>query len=701
MFNSRTHWIPMGTLLLTCCAVTPALGQISHHALRFYGTGTGDVDRVKFRIDAPASILDVGNDFTIEFWMRCAAAQNNGTVSAGPAGDLWITGNTIVDRDIYGGADHGDYGIAIGAVGASRVLAFGAASTNGGSTIVGTNNVGDDAWHHVAVTRVRTSGLMRIYVNGRLDAEGTGPTGFMGYRDGRPTAWPNSDPFLVLAAEKHDAGIAYPSYNGFLDEFRVWTQALTQSQISNVFREVIATNTPGLIAYYRFEEGSGTNVFDSTGRSPVGRLIAGITNNGQWMARSVNTNWTAPLGPPAPPPPSTNVTILSLPPGLTITLDGVPEATPFTRSLPITNVVALLASTNQTLNGTTYVFRCWSDAGPQNRALFIPATGLTLRVGYAAIPGGALNQLVPASNRNVESHAGTNTFANVYVANCLCAGRDDSPPLRYEPAMAFSLAIASGAVIQSATLRVRGNSDNSGSPNLVIRAFAVSNVAPFTAGAGPSVTGLYPLTSASITWTPPTFANNTAYDSPDLAPLVQEVVNRADWSPGNFIGLVLTATNGAGNHWRCWSNFQSGTPPRLLISYSTGGAAATDIDGDGMPDDWETAYGFDCTTAAPPGQDTDGDGVPDADEFITLTDPNNPTNFHRLEIVPVPTSIVWKIFFPSATGRLYRIDATTNLLADDWQPLVTNWPGTGSPLEWADTNDAPARHFRTGVQLAP
>lgn len=679
--------------------------QTSEYAIRFYGTGVGPPggqDRIKIRIDTPGNPLNIGDDFTIEFWMRCRAADNNGVVYSTFNGDGWITGNVIVDRDIYFDGDYGDFGISIGAVGSARVLAFGAARTNIGRTIVGTNNVGDDAWHHVAVTRVSTSGLMRIYVDGRLDAEAIGPTGNISYRVGRATSFTNSDPFLVLAAEKHDAGPAYPSYNGFLDEFRVWTQALTQAQISNVYRNVIATNTPGLVAYYRFEEGSGTNLFDSAGQSPVGLLIAGVTNNGQWMARSVNTNWTAPLGPPAPPPPPppmTNVAIDSLPQGLTIILDGVPDVTPFVRALPVTNFVPLVAPTNQVLNGTSFVFRCWSDAGPQNRLLLVPATGIFLRAGYAASPGGAIDQTVPAFNRNIESYAGNNAYENPFNPNCLCAGRENDPPYRYEPAMAFPLSIPQGATIQSATLRIRGRDDNSGTPALRIRAFSVSNVAPFIAGAGPSVTGLYPLTSASVSWSPPTFLDNTSYDSPDLAPLIQEVIQRADWVPGNFLGIVISAENASGNHWRCWSNQQSGTAPRLIVNYASTAQPTDDIDGDGMPDAWEVSYGFDCTAPADPHQDTDGDGMPDIHEFIALTNPIDPTDYFRIRIELEAVTNAWRITIPSATGRLYRIDASTNLIEGAWFTVLTNVPGTGLPIEWGQTNDAPVQSFRSGVSL--
>jgi len=489
-----------------------AFAQGSGHALRFFGTGSGQQDRVKFRIEAPASVLDIGDDFTIEFWLRAAYADNAGTVSAAAHGDGWIEGNVVVDRDVYGEGDTGDYGIALGRAGPHLRVAFGADAATG-RTLVGTNHVGDAAWHHIAVTRVRSSGLMRIYVDGRLDAEGSGPTGDLSYRDGRTTSWPQSDPFLVLAAEKHDAGSAYPSFNGYLDEFRVWTQALTQAQISNVFRTVIATNTAGLIAYYRFEEGSSTNLADHTGRSPTGLLIAGTTGNGQWVAYSSHTNNTAPVSPPGP---SVSLQLDSVPAGLWLAVDGVTQATPFTVSLPTGRVVALEAPSPQTSLGTAYVFRCWSDGGTRIHALPLGTNNATRRAGYAA--------------------------------------------------------------------------------------------AADTAG---------------------------------------------------------------------------------------------DVDGDGIPDDWEAGNDLDCTSGADATSDTDSDQRTAWEEYVAGTSPTNGQNFQRLEIGPDEISNGWKISVATVTGRLYRIEVATNLVPTDWQPLVTNWPGTGSALKLNDTNAAMPRFFRSDIRLSP
>ena len=276
----------------------PALAQGSRHAVRFFGTGTGQIDRIKIPL-AGAPALNVGDDFTIEFWLRCATADNAGTVAPGADGDGWITGNVILDRDVYGGGDYGDFGLALGREAGRSVLAFGAHNGTWGHTIVGTNHVGDGAWHHVALRRTRASGLMEIFVDGRPDAAGSGPGGDLSYRVGRATSWPASDPYLVLAAEKHDAGSAYPSFNGALDEVRIWSRILATDELARVRAEILDPELQtGLVACWRFEEGAGTLVRDCAGGA-TGTLFSGVAGNGEWLAWATDSN-TAPLAAFAP-----------------------------------------------------------------------------------------------------------------------------------------------------------------------------------------------------------------------------------------------------------------------------------------------------------------------------------------------------------------------------------------------------------------
>lgn len=266
------HVSKLFILLLT--VLTAIIGTAQNYCMRFYGHGTGDIDRIKIPIDAPEKPVDVANDFTIEFEMKASLSDNPlGSSAVQGNNDDWTLGHIIVDRDIFGSGDYGDYGISL----VAGKVAFGVNNGSQSFTLIGATNVADNAWHHIAVTRNSSTGAMRIFVDGNSDAfAATGPTGNISYRNGRTTTYSN-DPYLVLGAEKHDYNpLLYPSYNGYLDELR----------ISNVIRYtsnftppndpfVTDTNTVGL---YHFDEGSGTSLVDVSGYT--GGPSNGIVNFG-------------------------------------------------------------------------------------------------------------------------------------------------------------------------------------------------------------------------------------------------------------------------------------------------------------------------------------------------------------------------------------------------------------------------------------
>lgn len=275
-----------------------AIAQGSRFAVQCFGTGTGQTDRIKIPL-ASAPLLNVGADFTIAFWMRADYSNNAGVVSSGQNGDGWITGNVVIDRDIYGPGDYGDFGVSIGRSAGHNVLAFGVHNGDWGETIVGVNHVGDGNWHHVAVTREASNGLLRIVVDGRLDAQGAGPTGNVSYRIGRETDWPDSDPYLVLGAEKHDAGAEYPSFSGTLDELRIWSRALGTSELVSVASQIVPpSEAPGLVAWFRLEEGAHQWLRDSVS-GYTGTLFSASPGNGQWTSW-MEGNHAAPMAPYLP-----------------------------------------------------------------------------------------------------------------------------------------------------------------------------------------------------------------------------------------------------------------------------------------------------------------------------------------------------------------------------------------------------------------
>lgn len=285
MTASRLLWVTLLLLSMPFVSV-PRMHAQGGASLRFYGTGSGDIDRVKIAL-TPNKPIDVSGDFTIEWWMKALPGENASNAVVCNANDGWIYGNIVFDRDVYGAGDYGDYGIAL----TNGRIAFGASVGSSGNTICGATNVADGAWHHVAVARVASSGQLRIFVDGVLDAQGSGPTGDISYRDGRATSYPNRDPFLVIAAEKHDAGPAYPSYSGWIDEVRVSNSVRYTTNFTRPSAP-FATD-PNTVALYHFDEGAGNTVNDTSGAGggPSNGVVqfGGAPTRPQW---STDTPWT-------------------------------------------------------------------------------------------------------------------------------------------------------------------------------------------------------------------------------------------------------------------------------------------------------------------------------------------------------------------------------------------------------------------------
>jgi hypothetical protein len=262
---------------LLLAALLPAIGgwglppRVEAAAsLRFHGNGVNDIDRVKVRIDPPDATTpgppaDIGaTDFTIEFRLRAEPGSNPaGPIACGP-GVAWIEGHIVLDRDRYN--QDRKFGISL----ADGRVAFGVSGEGTGDhTVCGTTDLRDGAWHHVAVARRRSDGRMWLFVDGAPEAEEDGPDGDASYPDdgvpGNSCGGPctNSDPFLVFGAEKHDAGPAYPSFDGWLDEVRLSTTLRYSGPFSPPAAPFLPD--PATAALWHFDEGSGDSTFDASG----------------------------------------------------------------------------------------------------------------------------------------------------------------------------------------------------------------------------------------------------------------------------------------------------------------------------------------------------------------------------------------------------------------------------------------------------
>jgi hypothetical protein len=259
--------MPTSTHLL-CLLLVLAVAPANTGALRFVGNGVAapGLDRGKIPIDAPAVPADVGaGDFTPELWLRADPAR----LSAGPCvsgGIGWRNGHIAVDRDIYGGGDYGDYGLVV----FTDAIAFG----------IETGAAATDA--------------LASYIDGTLRANASGPAGDASYRNGRTSVFPASVPTLVLGAEKHDAGAAYPSLPGWSDELRLATRIRYAASFRPP-RQAFGADA-NTAAPYHFDAAAGGALTDSAlqagGPSPGALEVGVMPARPVWSALTLITGAT-------------------------------------------------------------------------------------------------------------------------------------------------------------------------------------------------------------------------------------------------------------------------------------------------------------------------------------------------------------------------------------------------------------------------
>lgn len=81
-------------------------------------------------------------------------------------------------------------------------------------------------------------------------------------------------------------------------------------------------------------------------------------------------------------PRTATITLSGSPAGLTVTLDGQPHAAPYS-VLSVGGMLRTIgASSPQTVGGTTYYFRAWSDGGKATHTITTPATNTNYTVTF-------------------------------------------------------------------------------------------------------------------------------------------------------------------------------------------------------------------------------------------------------------------------------------------------------------------------------
>jgi hypothetical protein len=229
--------------------VVPA-PQMSQFGTQLAFDGTDDKVSI-----ASTTELTLPNTFTIEAWVYVdpSLSSSIGSLRLGVASkNVWISSGGATSTNGLG------YGLDI-EYGKPRLVIGKHDGAWGGAQSA--TNIVTGAWVHLAGTYDGTN--VKLYINGTLNASSTSSNFWNNGADLTIGSWPGESKF----------------FKGKIDDVRIWNVTRTQSEIAAAKDAQLTGSESGLLAYYKFNQGSpnGTN----TSISSITDAVA-PASNGTW-----------------------------------------------------------------------------------------------------------------------------------------------------------------------------------------------------------------------------------------------------------------------------------------------------------------------------------------------------------------------------------------------------------------------------------
>jgi|GEM_PF-1302941 len=199
---------------------------------------TLDFDGSNDYVDIDDIDVEIGEEFTFEFWSKYTGSSRNSVVYA------YGESNERILNIHFPWSDNNIYFDAGNSTGYDRI----------NNQIEGDDMLG---WHFWSFVKEATTGTMSIYRDGVLWYSETGLSRSMGN-------------IHRLVFGRDNGG---NDYEGSLDEIRIWKTARTQAQIKTSMHLTLEGSEPGLVSYFQNNEYSG-NVLDRIGG------LSGVLING-------------------------------------------------------------------------------------------------------------------------------------------------------------------------------------------------------------------------------------------------------------------------------------------------------------------------------------------------------------------------------------------------------------------------------------
>ena len=192
--------------------------------------------------------------------------------------EAWFyTSNLSFQNNIISGGSDGEHALFASPNNGQRI----SAGHNGTwDSVQDPTQIVANTWYHVALTYDAATTTMKLYTNGILVDTNTEVDPFIGGNALRIGAFDNGGNL----------------FGGKIDEVRIWSRVLSQSEIQNNMNCELAAGQTGLVAYYQFNQGldSANNSAISSLSDASGNDYTGTLNN--FTLNGTTSNWVAPGG---------------------------------------------------------------------------------------------------------------------------------------------------------------------------------------------------------------------------------------------------------------------------------------------------------------------------------------------------------------------------------------------------------------------
>ncbi len=202
------------------------------------------------------NVINGLKSFTLSWWMKINSFTNTNYMGVfSQSQDSYPTNGSI---SFFSGNAPGSFGIN--------------GSWSDGANFDARVNIpfSKGVWKHIAVTYDGNS--LKQYVDGKLlnSVNCNGKT--LG----------NSYPFLIGKVYSYPGSLVTTYFDGEIDDFRIWNISRTDSQIQADMNNELIGNESGLMAYWKFNENSGSTAYDS-----VVNGHNGLVNGATWFKSDV------------------------------------------------------------------------------------------------------------------------------------------------------------------------------------------------------------------------------------------------------------------------------------------------------------------------------------------------------------------------------------------------------------------------------